>query len=120
MKLLPMMDCMFLDESKIVVAGFDCAPYLVALTGPQTWKVVKCLDEKKAPAAASKASATQAAMKMFQDQATKGTSDAAKLAGDVATKHQNSITDIEAYKRSGANVTEFTTSGLDGEIFWWK
>jgi len=120
MKLLPMMDCMFLDETKIVVAGYDCAPYLVALSGPETWKVVKCLDEKKAPAAAKTASATQSAMKMFQDQASKGTTDASKLAGDVATKHQNTITDIEVYKRNGAMVTEFSTSGLDGQIHWWK
>jgi len=120
MKLLPMMDCMFLDETKIVAAGFDCAPYLIALTGPETWKVVKCLDEKKAPAATQSSSATAAARMMFQNQATKGTSDAAKLAGDVATQHQNTITDIEVYKRSPSMVTEFTTSGLDGRIYWWK
>jgi len=120
MKLLPMMDCLFLDESKIVVAGHDCAPYLVALSGPGQWKVVKCLDEKKAATATKTASATQAAMKMFQDQSTKGTTDSSKLSGDVATKHQNTITDIEVYKRNATMVTEFTTSGLDGEIFWWK
>jgi len=120
MKLLPMMDCLFLDESKIVVAGHDCAPYLVALTGPGQWKVVKCLDEKKAAGPAKAVSATQSAMQMFQNQSTKGTADASKLAGDVATKHQNTVTDIEVYKRNASMVTEFTTSGLDGEIFWWK
>jgi len=120
LKLLPMMDCLFLDETKIVIAGHDCAPYLVALTGPETWKVVKCLDEKKAEAPTKAASATQTAMKMFQNQSTKGTADSAKLAGDVATKHQNTITDIEVYKRNSTMVTEFTTSGLDGEIYWWK
>jgi len=120
MKLLPMMDCMFLDENRLVVAGHDCAPYLVAPNSEGKWVVQKCVDEKKAAGPAKTASATQAAMKMFQDQSTKGTTDSSKLAGDVATKHQNTITDIEPYKRSGANVTEYTTSGLDGEIFWWK
>jgi len=120
MKLLPMMDCLFLDETKIVVAGHDCAPYLVALTGPETWKVVKCLDDKKAAAPAKAATATQNAMKIFQDKTTKGTADTAKLSGEVATKHQNTITDIEVYKRNSSMVTDFTTSALDGEIFWWK
>jgi len=76
--------------------------------------------EKKAATATKTASATQAAMKMFQDQSTKGTTDSSKLSGDVATKHQNTITDIEVYKRNATMVTEFTTSGLDGDIFWWK
>jgi len=120
MKLLPMMDCLFLSENKVVVAGHDCAPYIIAETGPTTWKVEKCVDEKKAPTAAKTTSATRAAMQMFQDQSTKGTSDASKLAGDVATKHQNTITCIEVYKRTPDTVTEYTTSGLDGEIFWWK
>jgi len=120
LKLLPMMDCLFLDETKMVVAGHDCAPYLVALTGPETWKVVKCLDEKKAPTHAKTASATAAARNMFMDMSSKGTADTSKLAGEVETKHQNTITDIEVYTRSETMVTEFTTSGLDGQIYWWK
>jgi len=122
LKLLPMCDCMFLDESKVVVAGFDCAPYLVALKGPNQWELVKSLDDKKASAAAAppKATATRAAFTMFQDKATKGTTDSSALKTTVETKHQNTITCIRAYTSTPTGVTEFTTSGLDGAIYFWK
>jgi len=111
---------MFLDESKIVVAGFDCAPYLVALKGPGQWELIKSLDEKKATAAPAKTNATRAAFTMFQDKATKGTTDSSALKTTVETKHQNTITCIRPYTSSPTAVTEFTTSGLDGAIYFWK
>lgn len=120
-KLLPMMDCMFLAESMVVAAGYDCAPYLFKQTGPDAWKLEKSLDEKKAaPAAAVTTSSTRAAFNMFQSKATKGTTDESKLSTEVETKHQNTITDIEVYRRNATMVTEFTTSGLDGAVYWWK
>jgi actin related protein 2/3 complex subunit 1A/1B len=121
LKLLPMMDCIFLDETKIVVAGHDCAPFLVTQSGPDRWVVSKNLDEKKKAAApAAAVSQSRAAFAMFQDRATKGTTDSSKLDTDIETKHQNAITNIEVYRRNPSMVTEFTTSGLDGAVHWWK
>jgi actin related protein 2/3 complex subunit 1A/1B len=115
--MLPLADCMFLDETKVVAAGHDCQPYLFSSSAPAKWELVKSLDEK--PKAAAGAGGDDR-FKKFQNMVDKGTTDAAALQTTVDTKHQNTITCIRCYKRNGPRVLEFTTSGLDGAVVWWK
>jgi actin related protein 2/3 complex subunit 1A/1B len=121
---LPVVDALYLDENKVIGVGYDCAPLLFSSSAPGTWAFVKSLDDPK-PAAAGAAPAAGAGgqaekFKMFQNMVDKGTTDSSTVATNLETKHQNAITCVNAYKRAGAKVSEFTTSGLDGNLVFWK
>jgi actin related protein 2/3 complex subunit 1A/1B len=119
---LPLLDVLFLDETKVVGAGHDCMPLLFSTTGLGVWAFVKSLDEK--PKVEEKSTSGESSpssnFEKFQNMAGKGTNNSSSLSTTLETKHQNTITCISAYKRVGAKVSEFTTSGLDGNIIFWK
>lgn len=116
---LPLMDVMFLDETKVVGGGFDCMPFLYSSSAPGSWAFVKSLDENK-PKAAAGPKEGGANFEMFKNMVEKGSTDSNTVNTAVDTKHQNTITCIQPYKMVGTKVTEFTTSGLDGNIVFWK
>lgn len=116
---LPMCDCLFVDENRVVAAGHDCKPFLFSAAAPGAWELTKCIDEKKA-AAAGGASATVNKFEMFRNKVDKGTTDQSALATTVDSKHQNTITCIRPFTVAGGVVSEFTTSALEGAVAWWK
>jgi len=109
---LPCRDLIWASEESIVAAGFDCTPFLFQNKGG--WQLVKSLDSGGAPAAA--ATSGPSAMKMFQNQVSRGETSSATT---LNTKHQNAINRIQVIKRNGANVAQYSTSGTDGNIAVW-
>eukprot|EP01105_Mastigella_eilhardi_P005484 TRINITY_DN17184_c0_g1_i1.p1 TRINITY_DN17184_c0_g1~~TRINITY_DN17184_c0_g1_i1.p1 ORF type:complete len:388 (-),score=88.60 TRINITY_DN17184_c0_g1_i1:372-1463(-) len=117
---LPQLDVLFVDENRCVTGGHDCMPLLFTCTGAN-WAFTKGLDEKvSAPAAASNASSVSNKFKMFQDQVNKGTTDSNATTTVLSTKHQNAITRLNPFTGTGGNLTQFSTSGLDGQVIIWK
>jgi actin related protein 2/3 complex subunit 1A/1B len=112
-KELPFRDLIWASEDSIVAAGFDCAPFLFQNKGG--WQMVKTLDT--GGAAPAQGAAGPSAIKMFQNQVNKGES---STATSLNTKHQNAINRLQVIKRAGANVTQYSTSGTDGNIGVWE
>jgi len=108
---LPFRDLLFTSETQAVAVGHDCTP--VTFTNTGGWKFGKKVDAGDAAAGGAKA---QTAKNMFQNMDTLGsTSNETKL----NTKHQNSISNIQAYKSAGDKVSHYSTSGLDGTLIIW-
>jgi len=110
---LPFKDLLWTSEDGIVCVGHDCNPTFFQNKGG--WNLVRKLDVGTGapPGGEQKANS---AFKTFQNKVDKAeTSTETK----IATKHQNTITWITAYKRNGNVVTQFSTSGVDGGIGIW-
>jgi len=108
---LPFRDCLWVSEDGIVAGGHDCNPAFFQNKGG--WQFVRKLDSGAGGAAEQKGSS---AFKTFQQKVDKGEE---KTETKLTTKHQNCITWIIAYKKAGANVTQYSTSGLDGAVIIW-
>jgi len=114
---LPFRDILWISEDAIVGVGHDCNPTLFQGSGTK-WNFSKKLDVGGgAPAQTGGTGATQSsAFKMFQNKVDKAeTATETKL----TTKHQNTITYVVPYKRSGANVSQYSTTALDGALIIW-
>jgi len=106
--ILPLTKIIFPKEDSVVGVGFNCEPFLFKNAGG--WKKDASLD-KRDNSGAKKSGGVGG---IWKDRDNKGTSGAAESTS-LDTKHQNTITWIVP---TGAN--DFTTSGLDGNVVWWK
>jgi len=103
---LPLTKLIFPKEDSVVAVGFDCEPFLFKNSGG--WKKDSSLDHKK-----DTGQKKTTVAKMWDSMDKKGTS--APESTSLDTKHQNTITWMVP---TGANT--FTSSGLDGNVVWWK
>jgi actin related protein 2/3 complex subunit 1A/1B len=112
---LPFTSCVFVNESRVVVAGHDCCPMLFSDEGGDgsTVQFIAKLD------AAKKASQAKfSAMKHFQDRDKKATS-SEQSDTELGYIHQNTITQASIFKGDKAACTKFSTSGADGRLIIW-
>jgi len=109
---LPFRDVLFTSEAQAVAVGHDCTP--TTFTNSGGWKFGKKVDSGEGAAAG--AGKAQSAMNMFKNQDTLGS---ASNETKLNTKHQNSISCIQAYKGSADKVSHYSTSGLDGTLIIW-
>jgi len=100
----PLSRIVFVSESSLVGAGYDCQPYLFQASAGAV-KLVKSLDAQKEAAAGGTTN-----LKMWQNMDKKGESAEVEK---LKTKHQNAITHMVEF--NGGVVT----CGLDGQIITW-
>jgi len=112
---LPFRDLLWINDGSLVAVGHDCTPVLFQNKGG--WQFVKKLDTGSGGGAESSGPQKSSAFKMFQNQVDKGQT--ATQDTKINTKHQNCITWILPYKKQGSNVTQYSTSGLDGNVIVW-
>jgi len=110
---LPFRDCLWTNETSIICVGHDCTPVLFQDKGG--WQLARKIDQGSEPASGGAQKSTSA-FKVFQNKVDLG-SEAVET--KITTKHQNCISCVIAYKKSGPNVTQYSTSGLDGVIIIW-
>lgn len=110
---LPFRDVLFLSETSIVAVGHDCTPVIFNNQGG--WKFVKKVDDGKG---ASAPKATSSAFNVFKDKVDKGQESTGQETV-LNTKHQNCISYVVPYKKSGNNVSQYSTTGLDGSLAIW-
>ncbi|EFA76631.1 actin related protein 2/3 complex [Heterostelium album PN500] len=109
---LPLRDLLFVTENSIVGVGHDCTPILITCAGGQ-WKLDGELDKESGPAAGA---GSTSARNVFQNKVDLGES---KVDIKLPYVHQNCITTILPFKATGGVVSDFSTSGLDGNIVIW-
>eukprot|EP01133_Synstelium_polycarpum_P002903 gene2903-3335_t len=107
---LPLRDLLFITENSIVGVGNDCTPILFTNSGE--WKLIGELDKSEAAAGGAETSARN----VFQNKVDLGES---KVDIKLPSVHQNCITNIIPFKSTGGVVSDFSTSGLDGNIVIW-
>jgi len=110
---LPFRDLLFLTDDSLIAVGHDCTPVLFNQKGG--WQFVKKLDEGGASSEAK--GPANNAFKVFQTKVDKGQEAAQETT--LNTKHQNCITCVVAYKKTGNNVSQYSTTALDGQIIIW-
>jgi actin related protein 2/3 complex subunit 1A/1B len=110
--LLPFNNVMWTTENNIVVAGFDCSPFLYTYTG-QVINLVSKLDV----ADSKQTGKPLSAMAHFKAADNKGSADT----GDTALNsiHQNSITCMASHSGSADKCSKFSTSSTDGQLVTW-
>lgn len=116
MPCLPFRTMLFLSDSLLVGAGHELNPRVFEQSGGE-WAQKGKLDKQKAKVAEEQSSA-KAAFAVFQNQAKKGQSSSTG-ADSLATKHQNSVSSMVSMSEAGAEVTTFTSCGMDGNVVYW-
>jgi len=111
---LPLVALIWINENNVVAVGHDCNPFHFTANASGQWAFTAKVDKK----AAGGVQKSSSAMSVFKDKVNLGTS-GGENDTVLDTKHQNCITWIAAYKAAGANVTQYSTSGLDGKLILW-
>jgi len=109
---LPLRDILWVHANAIVGVGYDCSPMYFQNT--DGWKLVRRLDTGETAQISGK---QNSAMNVFKNKVDKGTETSTET--KLNTRHQNTITNIQPFKRSEADVTQYSTSGLDGCLVIW-
>jgi len=114
-QLLPFADLIWISESELVCAGYDCGVYRFA-GNESGWQLTGSLE--KSSAAGAGQAREETALNMFRSMDLKGRSgntDDTKL----HTVHQNTINTVRAYQENGGNVFKISTGGVDGRVVIW-
>lgn len=115
-QLLPFADLIWISESEIVCAGYDCEAY--RLSGSQSgWELTGSL-EKKSERPGLGAGREESALNMFRQMDLKGK--ASKDDTQLSSVHQNTITTVRSYQESGSGVSKISSSGVDGRVVVWS
>lgn len=110
---LPLRDLLFLSEQSLVGVGEDTNPVLFQATDSGDWAFGSDLD-KSGPAVNT---GTTSARDVFKAKVDLGTESATDTKLD--TLHQNAVTVVSPFTTAGGVITDFSTSGLDGNLIVW-
>lgn len=116
---LPFMSGLFLSEKAFVAVGYDYTPVAFSNNGKE-WVLhgkIDTGDDKKADTGSS---GVRSAFNKFQTQSRVGAQNLDSSSSALKTRHTNVITCIRPFKESGGVVSEYSTSGLDGRVLFWK
>ncbi|KAJ3270333.1 hypothetical protein HDV01_007912 [Terramyces sp. JEL0728] len=108
---LPFISLFWASEYTIVVAGHDCAPYVVMNKGT-SWELAAKIDSGK-----KKQESGNSAFNKFKQMDSRAQATNADV--ELNTTHQNTITCVRPYSGSGDRVTQFSTTGVDGQLVIW-
>jgi actin related protein 2/3 complex subunit 1A/1B len=110
---LPFHEVLWLTESSVVAAGFDCSPMVFNYNG-QALTFGSKLDDSSKQQGSAKFSAKDH-FKSLDTRAT--TTDATDTV--LSSLHQNSITGLAQHSGTKDKVTKFSTSATDGQLIIW-
>ena len=112
---LPFLDVLCLSNTRVIAVGHNFNPCLFEKQGDE-WKFVKMIDQPKAQQKGG-----MSARDKFKSLSARGTAEFKTAAEQIPTTHKNTVTCVRAMKYDDQwNVTEFTTSSMDGSIIQWK
>lgn len=116
---LPFRDILFVSEDDIVAVGFDCAPVHFSRKSG-SWKFVKKLDGEGAASSAQEQGLKRgpgSAFEVFKNRVDLGQASSGETV--LKTKHQNCITNIMPFKKTATGVSQYSTTGIDGNLIVW-
>ncbi|KAI8927431.1 WD40-repeat-containing domain protein [Entophlyctis helioformis] len=107
---LPFVSLFYASENTIVVAGHDCAPYVVLNRGSH-WELADKID-----AGRKKSVTGNSAFDKFRQMDSRGQ---AATDVEINTTHQNTITSVRPFAGERGAVAKFTSTGVDGKLVIW-
>lgn len=112
-QVLPFADLLWISESEIVCAGYDCEPFRFSGSA-SGWSLVGSLDSSAQGGQQNQRE--ESALNMFRQMDLRGkTKDDTQL----KTVHQNSISTVREYSGSPDSVRQISTTGVDGRVVIW-
>ncbi|KAF2485782.1 WD40-repeat-containing domain protein [Neohortaea acidophila] len=116
-QLLPFADLLWISESEILCAGYDCEVY--RFSGQASgWQLTGSL-EAAGKAGAAGVQREESALNHFRSLDLKGRSGTGADDTKLRTVHQNTINTLRSYEESGAGVRKVSTGGVDGRVVVW-
>ncbi|GMM28536.1 Arc40 protein [Martiniozyma asiatica (nom. inval.)] len=112
---LPFTSLLYIDEAKIVTAGFDCHPLVFINSGNGQWEFSYSIDDPKNKKL-DEATKEQTALNMFRAMDLKGST---QVKSKLDTIHQNTINEIRMFQKGANGVIRFSTCGDDGVVVVW-
>jgi actin related protein 2/3 complex subunit 1A/1B len=109
---LPYLSCLFLTESSLVVAGFDCCPVLWMYDDRGQLTYINKLDQTE-----KKQQEFVSAMDKFKGLDKRATAGARDV--ELDSTHQNAILEILPHTGPRENVSKFASIGVDGQLVIW-
>lgn len=107
---LPYNSLVFVNNNKLVTAGFDCHPFVYE-GSEQGWKQTQSIDDPKN----KKVNVVeQSALNMFRQMDLKGSTE--PKSNTLLTIHQNTITKVKPFQYGSNGLIRFSTSGNDGKV----
>lgn len=95
----------------------DCAP--LRFSGSESgWNMTGSLDPSATATSSAKDAREESALNMFRQMDLKGKG--SKDDTQLKTIHQNSILTVRAYVGQPGNVTQISTSAVDGRVVVWS
>jgi actin related protein 2/3 complex subunit 1A/1B len=110
---LPFLDLLFLNENTVVAGGYSCSIQKFTNSGG-TWSQT---GEMSAQKAEKNVSSNRAAFDLFKNKVEVGQNVNVQ---DLDTLHQNAINNLQPFQKTGSDIKQFTSSGLDGKIVLWS
>ena len=116
-QLLPFADLLWVSESEIVCAGYDCEVY--RFSGDSSgWQLTGSLEAAKGGRPGME-QREESALNMFKSMDLKGRGGGSEDT-KLRTVHQNTINTIRSYQEGGSNVSKISTGGVDGRVVVWS
>ena len=118
-QLLPFADLLWISESEIVCAGYDCEVYKFggSVLG---WQLTGSL-EKAGAGPGQGVVREESALNMFRSMDLKGRGGGSVDDTKLRTVHQNTINKIRAYNGGGTgSVSQISSAGVDGRVVVWN
>lgn len=109
---LPFTSLLFVNNSKIVCAGYDCHPIVFEGNGSQGWRQTYSIDDPKKKKA--NVVENQSALNMFRQMDLKGSTE--PKSNNLLTIHQNTITALKPFQYDSNGLIRFSSSGNDGKV----
>lgn len=115
---LPFADLLWISESEIVCAGYDCEAFRFT-GGEGGWQLAGSVEKANGGGRQGGQEQEESARNMFRAMDLRG-----RTGGNENTKlptvHQNSINKIRSYQSSGGQVQKVSTAGVDGRVVVWN
>lgn len=114
-KHLPYTSAQWIRPDAFVAAGHDYVPILYTFKGGAITELGEMDGREEKASSGSKF----AALDKFRNMDSKGTVNAADVATDVKSTHQNAIGDLRLFAGDAGSASKLSTAGKDGKIVIW-
>ncbi|KAJ3815425.1 actin-related protein ARPC3 [Lentinula aff. lateritia] len=123
MPTLPLVTLTWTSEDNIIAAGHDCQP--IVFSGSDAgWQEIGTLDNgsyaagsKAGPGSVGRLKA--GAFATFRDADSRGQTSSGTTDTKLSTIHQNTITSVRPYAGVPGQITQVSTTGVDGKLVIW-
>ena len=110
---------MFCSENQLIGVGHEMNPTEFTMDKEMIWGVARKLDDMTSTTKSKAGSRFSDAKNIFGGGSGSSSGKASKTESECKTRHTGCITCISSLSPPGEVVTKFSTTGVDGNLFFW-